>query len=60
VSYKTKSIPLGTKTIDLGNTTLEYRYILADTQPTPAIGYEIVQVADLGDAGKVWMEYKVS
>ena len=60
MSYKTKSIPLGTKIIDLGSATLTYRYILADTQPTPAVDYEIAQVADLGDAGKVWMEYKVS
>lgn len=31
---------------------------LADTAPTPADGYEIVQVKDLGFS-KLWMESKV-
>lgn len=32
---------------------------LADTAPTPATGYSIIEVEDLGYT-KLWMEYKVT
>jgi len=48
-----------TKMISLGDATIEYRFILSSVEPTPATGYSVIQIADLGDAGKLWMEYKV-
>ena len=59
------------QTIDLGTvkktvtadvslaTSIEYRLILSLTEPTPAEGYLIKQVADLGELGKVYIEYKL-
>lgn len=40
--------------------TLEIKAMgLSDTEPTPAEGYEIVLVRDIG-CTKLWMEYRVT
>lgn len=54
MSYTTKTI--GTVS---GTVSMEYRFIIADTEPTPVEGYIITQVADLGELGKLYMEYKL-
>lgn len=33
--------------------------ILSDTEPTPATGYEVVMIKDLGYS-KLWMEFKIT
>lgn len=55
MSYSTKTVGAVTTTISI-----EYRLIVADVAPTPASGYEITQIADLGELGKVFMEYKLT
>lgn len=55
MSYQTKTV--GTVQ---GTVQIEFRFILADASPTPATGYEIAQVAALGDAGNLYIEYKLT
>ena len=50
-------------TVDLGvfpeHAKVEHRIFLSIEVPTPATGYSIIVIADLGVIGKVYMEYKL-
>ena len=50
------------QTVDLGgfleHAKVEYRMFLSKTVPTAAEGYLVLQIADLGELGKVYIEYK--
>jgi len=54
VSYQTKEV--GTVG---GTVSIKYRFIISITTPTPATDYEVIQVADLGELGKLFVEYKL-
>jgi hypothetical protein len=51
------------QTIDLGwfpeHAKVEYRVFLSKEVPTAATGYIILPIADLGELGKVYIEYKL-
>lgn len=49
MSYTSKAI---------GALSIEYRLLLTAEAPKPAEGYEILQIANLGDLGLLFIEYK--
>lgn len=50
-------------TVDLGgfpeHAKVEYRVFLSKDVPTAALGYTVIPIADLGELGKVCVEYKL-